>query len=130
MKSHGSGWVMLPALLTLATLAFPQDRLSRQPCPDLAAESLGCELIVWSDLQEPAPPPDPASFPAQRSDQTTFVGIIMGSNGRYFLQAGDNVLALDDSPLMRRYEGQAVKVTGTFDEDNRRLHIKKVEPFS
>ena len=34
----------------------------RQPCPDVTAEAIGCELIAWSKLQEPVPlpltPPD------------------------------------------------------------------------
>jgi hypothetical protein len=40
-----------------ASLSFCQNPVDRQPCPDVTAEAMGCELIAWSKLQEPVPLP-------------------------------------------------------------------------
>jgi hypothetical protein len=48
--------------LAPAKLSLSQNPPERQPCPDVTAEAIGCELIAWSHLQEPVPlpltPPD------------------------------------------------------------------------
>jgi len=40
-----------------ASFSFCQNPVDRQPCPDVTAEAIGCELIAWSHLQEPVPLP-------------------------------------------------------------------------
>jgi hypothetical protein len=49
-------------LLTLAPVGFSQDG-NPQPCPAVAPGTLGCELVEWSQLQEPVPLPEPDAKP-------------------------------------------------------------------
>ena len=46
-------------LLAAVTLSFSQDP-DPQPCPDVTAGIPRCELIAWSQLQEPVPRLRPA----------------------------------------------------------------------
>jgi hypothetical protein len=63
----------LAFLLLTVQWTFSQDG-APQPCPDMTAGTLGCELIEWSHLQEPVPLPNPdtnsAPAPDERSAQS------------------------------------------------------------
>jgi hypothetical protein len=49
-------------LLALAPAGFSQGG-SPQPCPVIAPGTLGCELVEWSQLQDPVPLPEPDAKP-------------------------------------------------------------------
>jgi len=60
--------VGLAFLLVTVHLTFSQDG-APQPCPDMTAGTLGCELIEWSHLQEPVPLPNPDTNSAPAPDE-------------------------------------------------------------
>ena len=122
------------ALCLIATpLLAAQNQLSLQPCSDTAAESLGCELIAWSDLQKPALPPEPAVVPGPTptAPRITVVGVILRSDGQYFLRVDRGVsLFLGDSPSARDHESERVKVTGTSDPATGSFRVQDIQPGS
>jgi len=62
--------VVLALFLAITPLAFSQDG-TPQPCPELTSQTLGCEPVAWSGLQEPepVPPPEPDPKPEPPPDQ-------------------------------------------------------------
>jgi Protein of unknown function (DUF5818) len=109
----------LALFLLVSSWSFSQDA-SPQPCPDVKPDTLGCEPVAWSQLQEPVPLPEPgsaepgtaepgtapASSPDQQSDQRSaqsassqvqpdapkqsIKGIIVKQGEKFVLKAGDN----------------------------------------
>ena|ERR1700676_1950361 len=62
-------WLLgLALFLAVAPLAFTQDGTA-QPCPDVTPGTLGCQLVAWSQLQEPVPLPEPETKPAPPREQ-------------------------------------------------------------
>jgi hyperosmotically inducible protein len=58
MKPKNGILLGLVLLLPFTSMAFSQDS-TPHPCPDVTSETLGCELVEWSKLQEPVPLPNP-----------------------------------------------------------------------
>ena len=141
--------------LVMATPVFSQNQPARQPCPDVDAETLGCELIAWSSLQQPRPLPDATSPPDRQPKETepekrrgeepkrraasatsqrdqslqTIAGVIVRNDGLYCLRVSSSVdLPLDDQKLAQRYDGKRVLVTGTLRPDDRILRVDHINP--
>ena len=67
MKRETNTLLGLALFLAIAPFAFSQDG-NPQPCPDVTG-TLGCELVAWSQLQEPVPLPEPDTRPVPPPDQ-------------------------------------------------------------
>jgi hypothetical protein len=140
----------LALFLVVAPMAFSQDA-TPQPCPDVTAETLGCELVAWSHLQEPVPLPEPdtqpATPPGQQPDpqpgqspssrsrpqasRQTVTGIIVRQGVKYVLKAGDNTTyQLDDQNRARQCQDKRVRIAGKLDVDGNTLHIESIELIS
>lgn len=135
---------MLPGLglfLAMASLALAQD--APQPCPDISPNTLGCELVAWSHLQEPVPLPESQSQPDQQAGQAPdsqaqmqasrqrITGIIVRQGEKYVLKAGDTATyQLDDQDRAKQYQDKRVMVAGRLDADNQTFHIESVELVS
>jgi hypothetical protein len=135
------------SLLMFGTIAsHGQNQMSPQPCPDLSAGSIGCQLIVWSDQQEP--PADPAllpddtpkvlpatlanqnSVPGSATPRITVTGVVFRKLGRYFLiSRSGNLVELDNLAATTSYQGMQVRITGVLDAGNGKLCIESVEPI-
>jgi hypothetical protein len=143
----------LALFLLVSSWSFSQDA-SPQPCPDVKPDTLGCEPVAWSQLQEPVPLPEPgsaepgtaepgtapASSPDQRSAQSassqvqpdapkqSIKGIIVRQGEKFVLKAGDNTTyQLDDQNKARQYQDKQVSVVGVLDADSNTLHIETIE---
>jgi hypothetical protein len=139
--------------LATATLAFPQDQAGHQPCPDVTSETIGCELIAWSRLQEPIPLPDATSPPdrqayqkdglekrakgqepdvkGQRQSSQTVTGVIVQNDAMYCLKVNaDLTLVLDDQEVAQRYQGKRVNIKGVVDIELRALRIESIQAIS
>jgi hypothetical protein len=136
--------------LATATLSFSQNPAARQPCPDVTADALGCELIAWSQLQAPVPLPDadhqadqqleqarPEAAPAPESnarhDQLlqTVTGVVVRNDGRYSLQRRPEatlLLLCDDPRRLQYYEGRQVQINGRVDAELQTLQVAGVAP--
>lgn len=137
----------LALFLVLAPCALSQDG-TPQPCPDVTAEALGCELIAWSHLQEPAPLPEPDTKPpdqqpnSQRGEsqssrsrppasRQSITGTLVRQGEKYVLKAGDNTTyQLDDQSRAAQYQNKRVKVVGRLDAGNNTLQIESIELVS
>jgi hypothetical protein len=143
MKRAASTLLGLALFLLLSSWAFSQDA-TFQPCPDVTPDTLGCEPVAWSQLQEPVPLPEPSTAPApspeQRSSQSTgsqvqpdtpkqsIKGIIVRQGEKFVLKAGDNTTyQLDDQNKARQYQDKQVNVVGVLDADSNTLHIETIE---
>jgi len=129
--------------LAEARLSLSQTPLDPQPCPDVTAEAVGCELIAWSHLQEPVPlpvtPPDNdhdrqewAPGPdAERGQSTqTVTGVFVNIQGQYWLKISSDVnLLIDDWQTARLYEGRPVRIAGVFDANSKRLKVQGIAPL-
>jgi Protein of unknown function (DUF5818) len=146
MKREILSLIGMSFLLLVGPAAVAQDG-GPQPCPDVSPGALGCELIAWSRLQEPAPLPEPDANPAptanhegssspdpQTQPETatrSIVGIIVREGEKYVLKAGDNTTyELDDQERARRYQDKQVKVVGKLDSRSNSLHIESIELVS
>ena len=138
--------LVLAFSIAIAPLAFSQDG-GLQPCPEVSPGALGCQLIAWSQLQEPAPlpepdaktaPPDqqPDPQPAQpttsqaepQASLQTISGIIVREGEKCVLKAGDNTTyQLDDQDRARKYQDKQVKVVGRLDVSSNTLHVQRIE---
>jgi hypothetical protein len=142
--------------LATATLTFSQDQAGHQPCPDVTSETMGCELIAWSRLQEPVPLPDATSPPdrqdrqayekerlekrakGQESDANpqhqssqTVTGIIVRNEAMYWLRVNaDLTLLLDDQEVAQRYQGRQVNIKGLVDLELKTLRIDSIQSVS
>ena len=153
MKRGASTLFGLALFLLVSSWAFSQDA-SPQPCPDVTRDSLGCEPVAWSRLQEPVPLPEPGSAepgtpepgaasapsPDQQSSQSvgsqvqpdtpkqSIKGIIVRQGEKFVLKAGDNTTyQLDDQNKARQYQDKQVSVVGVLDADSNTLHIETIE---
>jgi hypothetical protein len=138
-----------------ATLTFSQDQAGRQPCPDVTSETMGCELIAWSRLQEPTPLPDATSPPdgqpkekekgrlekrvegqesdlnPQRQSSQTVTGVIVRNEEMYCLKVNaDLTLVLDDQEVAQRYQGKRVNIKGLVDLELKTLRIESIGAVS
>ena len=84
-------------------------------------------------LQEPAQSPQDQGQSQQRDNgqatENSFAGrITKGSKGKLMLvdPSKNTSLLLDNQTLAKKYEGKNVVVTGTLDETNNILHVKKI----
>lgn len=84
--------------------------------------------------QEPAQSPQDQGQSQQRDNgqatENSFAGrITKGSKGRLMLvDPSRNIsLLLDNQALAKKYEGKNVVVTGTLDEANNILHVRKID---
>src|SRR5208282_4870841 len=103
MKPETHRLLGLGLFLATASLALAQD--AAQPCPDVTPNTLGCELVAWSHLQEPVPLPELQSQPDQQTGQAPdsqasrqrITGIVVRQGEKYVLKAGDTTTyQLDD----------------------------------
>jgi hypothetical protein len=62
MKRVTNALLGMVSLLALVPVGFSQDG-TPQPCPAVAPGTLGCELVEWSQLQDPVPLPEPDAKP-------------------------------------------------------------------
>jgi Protein of unknown function (DUF5818) len=151
MKQETNTLLGLVFFLVIApVLAFSQDGAA-QPCPDVTAGTLGCELVAWSHLQEPVPLPEPETKPVPLPDgqgdpqpgqspnsqaqpqvsRQSITGIIVRQGEKYVLKAGDNTTyQLDDQNRARQYQDKQVKVVGRLDADSNTFHIESIERAS
>ena len=84
--------------------------------------------------QEPAQSPQDQGQSQQRDNgqatENSFAGrITKGSKGKLMLvdPSKNTSLLLDNQALAKKYEGKNVVVTGTLDETNNILHVKKID---
>jgi Protein of unknown function (DUF5818) len=147
MKRTKIALLVLAFSTAVAPLAFSQNG-GPQPCPEVSPGALGCQLIAWSQLQEPAPLPEPdakTAPPDQQPDPQptqpttaqqaepqaslqTISGIIVREGEKYVLKAGDNTTyQLDDQDSARKYQDKQVKVVGRLDAGSNTLHIQRIE---
>jgi hypothetical protein len=139
--------------LATATFAFSEDQAGRQPCPDVTSETMGCELVAWSRLQEPIPLPEATEPPSREAKAREgvggaskgripdgdsedhrplqcFAGVIVRNEGQYWLKVSPKVaLPLSDGQIAQRHEGKLVKVMGVVDTEGKTLQIERVEPI-
>jgi hypothetical protein len=130
----------LTLVLAIAPCAFPQDG-GAQPCPEVAPDAIGCQLVAWSHLQEPVPLPESESKPApdpqpgqsldvqtQQASRQRITGIIVRQGEKFVLEAGDNTTyQLDDQERARRYQDKQVLVAGSWDAATNTFHIDTIE---
>lgn len=112
----------------LLSLAFGQSQ-SQQPHP------------VDPTAQAPATPPQgstPPTFPTQpgedksaasasKDSAKTFMGTIILSKGDYVLRSGDKEYKLDDQNKAKEYAGKDVKVLGSLDRHENRIHVEAID---
>jgi uncharacterized protein YdeI (BOF family) len=82
------------------------------------------------NAQQPAPnrsgqaAPDSQAQPQQSQDQI-FAGTIVKSGDKYVLQdASGTSFDIDRQDLVKKYEGQKVRINGTLDPDGKTIHVK------
>jgi Protein of unknown function (DUF5818) len=133
---------------TFLPLALAQSQLKSDPLP---GETLGPQLIAWSQFQKPQPIPQPLPPPdrdaAQSANQSpatqapadqqrapaaqTFTGTIVKDGKVYVLKmAGTTVYQLDDQDRAKQFEGKQVKIAGTLDAKGGSLHVTSIELVS
>ena len=98
--------------------------------------------VLWLALSTVLPAQQPPTQPAPQSEggtardagretDNTFAGkIIKGGKGKYLLEdaAKSTSFTLDNQKLASKFEGKNVVVTGTLDQTNNILHVKRIEP--
>ena len=112
----------------LLSFAFGQSQ-SQQPHP------------VDPTAHAPATPPQgstPPTFPTQTGEDKsaasaskdsakTFMGTIILSKGDYVLRSGDKEYKLDDQNKAKEYAGKDVKVLGSLDRHENRIHVEAID---
>ena len=106
---------------------------------------LGCALLAGTLSlvvpsiaagQEPREAPDNQSSTQSRDNgqstaaENSFAGkITKGKKGKFMLEdvSKSTAFTLDDQQLAKKYEGKNVIVTGTLDQNNNILYVKKIE---
>lgn len=79
------------------------------------------------------PQPDSARQPVrQMSDSQTFVGKVAKSGGKFVLRDDTTkaIYMLDDQARAKKFDGQAVQVTGTLDPSTKTIHVSSIAPAS
>jgi hypothetical protein len=133
--------------LATLPLMFAQDPQT-QPSPTLPSDTLGPQLIAWSQLQKPQPVPQlllqpdrplqqpdvqRANPPTQQEQPAapTFKGTIIKNGTRYVLKVSSNsTYQVDEQYSPKQYEGKQVKIAGTLDADGKSLRITSIELVS
>jgi hypothetical protein len=147
MKREASILTGLAFFLLITSCAFSQDATPK-PCPEVKPNTLGCEPVAWSQLQDPVPLPDPDAEPAPPPDQQpdpqpsesassqvepetvkqSIRGIIVKEGEKFVLKAGDSTTyQLDDQQKARQYQDKQVNVVGVLDAVSNTLHIQTIE---
>jgi Protein of unknown function (DUF5818) len=119
--------------------------------PSLPASILGPQLIVWTQMQEPKPVPqpippggDPSARPApQQPAQTanspsqqqpaaqSFTGTITKTGDKFVLTvAGGVTYQLDNQDRAKQYEGKQVTIIGNLDSTSNTLHVSSIQLIS
>jgi hypothetical protein len=146
----GMAGLFMAGLLLPVSVAAQQPRA--QPSPELPASVLGPQLIVWSQLQQPTPVPQPlpgsnqpaVQVPVRRSGKEpatpqaqtqssmqTFTGTIVKDGGRYLLKLSDSgTYLLDDQSKAKEFEGKQVKIGGSLDTNGNVVRVLSVESVS
>ena len=101
-----------------------------------AALWLGAPAVLGA--QQPPTQPAPQSEggttrDAGRATENTFSGKIRkASEGKFVLEdaSKSTSFTLDNQKLAKKFEGKNVVVTGTLDQTNNVLHVKKIEPVA
>lgn len=133
----------LVCLLVLPALGFSQSYLESEPCPGVEPESSGCELVAWSDLQQPTPLPDaesmrsrqpqaqadaePQSVRTQQPSLQVFAGVIVKDGDKYLLKAADHLYPIGAAETVRQYEGRKVRITGILDAATNTIDIESID---
>jgi hypothetical protein len=145
MKRPKQALTILAFWLTSAALLFSQNQLAPRPCPD--EDAVGCELIAWSQLQEPVPLREASSPPDRPGDKEgaasselqsetrgaqfpqTVVGVIVKNQGRYCLRVNGWLdLVLDDQRIAQRHESERVRIEGVVDKERKTLRVEVITP--
>jgi Protein of unknown function (DUF5818) len=139
-------------LALLATMFCPVSGVAQnlapdtglQPCSGVTGQTAACELIAWSQIQQPQPlQPAPRPSPDQQTEkppkglsktevenQPPIIGIVVKDGGSYALKTGDATSCqLDDQGRVKKYEGKKVKIDGALDENSKVIHVESVESF-
>jgi hypothetical protein len=102
----------------------------------LMAGALSLVIPFIAAGQEPREAPDNQSSTQSRDNgqataaENSFTGkITKGNNGKFMLEDASKSTAfiLDNQKLAKKYQGKNVVVTGTLDQTNNILHVKKIE---
>jgi hypothetical protein len=147
VKRETSPLAALVFLMVTLPLMFAQDPQT-QPSPALPSDTLGPQLIAWSQLQKPQPVPQlmlqpdrpvqqpdgqRANPPAKQEQPAapTFKGTIVKNGTRYVLKVSSNsAYQIDDQDGPKQYESKQVKIAGNLDADGKSLHITGIELVS
>lgn len=88
------------------------------------------------DRPAPGRPPqskpgaEPAPATATQDAALSFSGTIVKSGGQFLLNTEGGVnFQLDDQQGAKRFAGTRVKVTGTLDSSQHKIHVEKIEPL-
>jgi cytochrome c-type biogenesis protein CcmE len=100
----------------------------------LLAGALSLAIPMFATSQEPAQTPHDQGQSQQRDNgqatENSFAGrITKGNKGKLMLvdPSKSTSFQLDNQALAKKYEGKNVVVTGTLDEANNILHVKKID---
>jgi len=137
----------MAGLFAFSPFLFAQDPTSEPTRPNVPADILGPQLVVWSQLQKPRPVPQPLPPPDQADQQQpgpaaesqaqqeplnqTFIGTIVKDGSKYvFRELESAVYQIDDQEKAKLYEGKQVKIAGSLDAKNNMLHVARIELLS
>jgi hypothetical protein len=143
MKRETISLIGLSLFLAIAPSGLAQEG-SPKACSDVTPETLTCELIAWSHLQEPVPLPEPDAKPVPPSDQhagsspnshaqpqtstRSITGIIVREGEKCVLKKGDNTTyQLDDQNKAQQFQNKQVRVVGRLDAKTNSVHIESIE---
>jgi hypothetical protein len=67
-----------------------------------------------------------------QDDIKTYTGTIAKNKGRFVLEESTvgATYAIDDQKAASKYEGKKVIVTGTFDRENKMIHVQKIDELA
>jgi len=102
--------------------------------PALVLAATLCSLTPGLMAQSNSAPPPQGQQQQAQQENKTFTGKVQKlPNGQYALvtgQTADGKLSghfLDDQENAKKYDGQQVKVTGTFDTASNTIHVTNIE---
>jgi uncharacterized protein YdeI (BOF family) len=125
-RSRWLGIVLVLSLSACLTSALNAQQPARQPDQQSPSQAGG------QQSQPPAQAPDQSGQQApdsqaqsQQPQGQIFAGTVVKSGNKYVLQdAGGTAYDVDRQDLMKKYEGQKVRVNGTLDPDGKTIHVK------
>jgi hypothetical protein len=134
MNRHTVLCVVL-GLFAIPVAGFAQDPV--RPSLPAPSDTLGSDLIVWSDQQTPQPVPPANALDSQKQNSSTatapanaqsFRGRVTRDRSREFVLAisENHVYRLDDQSAARLFEGKSVVVVAT-KLDGGGLHVLSIE---